>query len=208
MDPRENRAALDLGEAIHRMSTSMGAAENIQIYKDVPDVRAIIEERYLPARHAPEEFAGYPAGSLGYEYYKLVTEHGLTPFNPPIPPDSEANYVRLRSLQTHDLWHLVTGYGIDIPSEAALQAFYLGQSHGTFGAVLISAVMMYGAVFNPRDLPRIMSGLGEGYARGQRAKPLFAVKWEEMWERPLDELRREYDISTEPSCMAAPQAGG
>jgi ubiquinone biosynthesis protein Coq4 len=186
------------------MATTMGAAQNIEIFRQVPAVREIIEERYLPEPYTVQDLAHYPAGSLGRAYFVMMTENNLTPFSPPIPPDSAANYVRLRSLQTHDLWHLVVGYGLDIPSEAALQAFYLGQRHGTFGAVLISAVMMHAAIFKPQELPRIMQGLGEGYERGLRAGPLFAIRWETLWDRPLDDLRRELGISTEPSCMAAP----
>jgi ubiquinone biosynthesis protein Coq4 len=43
-----------------------------------------------------------------------------------------------RTRQTHDLWHVLTGLGTDIPGEIALQAFTYEQLHHNFSRLIMS----------------------------------------------------------------------
>jgi ubiquinone biosynthesis protein Coq4 len=40
-----------------------------------------------------------------------------------------------------------------------------------------------------------MDAFCEGYCAGKRAEPLLAVKWEELWEESVENLRRRYRIN-------------
>src|SRR3989344_4649119 len=70
-----------------------------------------------------------PEGTLGRAYAELMTTRGLSPdFYPPIPIVSKAKYYRLHLYQTHDLWHVVTGFQANPAGELGLQAFYYAQN--------------------------------------------------------------------------------
>ena len=49
---------------------------------------------------------------------------------------SDAAYVELRLSQTHDLWHVITGFDTMVAGEIGLQAFHLTQFPHPLGAVL------------------------------------------------------------------------
>lgn len=194
LHPRSNQAALDVGRAMELVSSVAGEDALVAAFREEPSIRKVLDERYWPEPHTMEDLAHYPAGTLGHAYYVMMTREGFEVISPPIPQISEMNYIRLRSLQTHDYWHVVAGYGTDSPAEAALQAFYLGQSHKPFGAVLIAAGLMHAALFRPEWITPMMEGMAEGYERGKAAKPIFGIKWEQHWDRPLAELREELGI--------------
>ena len=42
-----------------------------------------------------------------------------------VPPDPRAAYLAQRMRQTHDIWHVLTGYATDVAGEVQLQAFTL-----------------------------------------------------------------------------------
>ena len=46
-----------------------------------------------------------------------------------------------------------------------------------------------------RNLPDDRRTITEGWSLGRRAKPFMAGHWEEYWERPIAELRFEYNLA-------------
>jgi len=53
----------------------------------------------------------------------------------------------------------------------------------------------------PEHLPHLLAAIETGWTLGKQAKPLFAQKWEEVWDRPLVQLRQELHL-----VPAAPKA--
>lgn len=49
-------------------------------------------------------------------------------------------------------------------------------------------------LYKPALLPIVMDAITQGWALGRKAKPRMAVHWEERWEQPLEDLRREFDL--------------
>ncbi len=47
----------------------------------------------------------------------------------------------------------------------------------------------------------------EGYRRGRRAKPLAEQDWEELFERPIDEVRKELGVGAPPDYEQLRTAG-
>lgn len=119
---------------------------------------------------------------------------------PDRPEDPDRDYFGDRMRDTHDLWHVVTGYGMDDAGEAALVAFSYGQSRMLgFGVLALAAL-----VIAPRT--RTLSFeryLLRAWRRGVRARPLDVAPWERWLELPLDEVRRRLDI--EPPEVAHPE---
>jgi ubiquinone biosynthesis protein Coq4 len=39
-----------------------------------------------------------------------------------------------------------------------------------------------------------MDALAKGWTLGKRAKPLFGIQWNSLWEKPLEDIRVSLDI--------------
>ncbi|MFK7986063.1 MAG: Coq4 family protein [Sandaracinaceae bacterium] len=133
-----------------------------------------------------------PAHTLGGAYVRMVDELGLDPdmFQPPPGLPEIPAYVTQRIRQTHDLWHLLTGYGTDVAGEVVLQAF-------TYGQLRVPSSIVIALVGGVRIVPRapgIVRAAFDGYRRGRQARFLAAVRFEDMWERDLDEVRTSLQI--------------
>ena len=46
----------------------------------------------------------------------------------------------------------------------------------------------------PEQFGDCLKTISMGYQIGLKAKPLLAMKWEEQWERPVDEIRADLDV--------------
>jgi ubiquinone biosynthesis protein COQ4 len=105
----------------------------------------------------------------------------------------EHAYVRDRVRDSHDLFHTLTGYGVDLFGEAGVLAFTFGQTENKGWAVLVFFNVLVAL------LSRRLDGLvvaWKGYRRGRRARYLPAVvDWERLLQVPLDEARLELGIS-------------
>ncbi|HEX2915294.1 MAG TPA: Coq4 family protein [Chloroflexia bacterium] len=195
-DPDDTIRVFKLETAGARLAGPEGDAKVLAYMKKYPGAVEMINQRYLAPAYKVEDLKDYASGTLGHAYYRHMNDNGFSPdFFPPIEPADELSYSRLRLRQTHDIWHVVTGYGVDLPGELALQAFYLGQYPMVFPALLVSSVVLHVATRKPRELTRIFDGLTEGWQRGKAAKSLWPVRWEEMWDRSLEDIRAEYNLT-------------
>ncbi|MBT8492289.1 MAG: ubiquinone biosynthesis protein COQ4 [Deltaproteobacteria bacterium] len=133
------------------------------------------------------------AGTLGREYVRFLDDNGLDPdmFQEPpgLPP--VPGFVSRRLRQSHDIWHVVTGYGPDVPGEVALQAFTYAQ----LGAPSALVITLIGCSRWALVHPGLIAESMRAYRRGQRASFLAAVRWEELWEAPLPEVRERLGLS-------------
>jgi len=160
------------------------------------DAAALIAERYMAPPHDLEALLQCPPASLGYLYAKQMKARGFRAEDlyVDIPITSDASYVEARLSQTHDIWHLVTGFSVSEIDEIGLQAFHLPQFPYPLAVVLLSSSLMTTLVFKPDELPDLLNAIGKGWTMGQAAKPLFAQKWEEHWDKPLATWREELHI--------------
>lgn len=159
-----------------------------------PDGIALLHERpAIDSRTVDFEALGrLPADTLGGAFARHLSERGLSPdvFRAPpgVPPTLAFLGQRMR--QSHDIWHVLTGYDTSVDEELALLAFSHGQS-GMPGPALLAAV---GAVrFFPRH-PKVFAKVLDGYRRGQAARSMLTVRWEDLWQTPLAELRERFAI--------------
>lgn len=136
-----------------------------------------------------------PANTLGYAFARHMKDNQLSPdlFQAPpgLPP--AAAYVAQRIRQTHDIWHVLTGYPTDVPGELALQAFYWAHL-GSTSSMLISTLgtLRYLGKFRKRGIVKMVR---DGYRRGKHLLAyLPTVKWEELWSVPLAEVQRRFNI--------------
>lgn len=131
-----------------------------------------------------------PADTLGGAYVRFLDEHGLDPdlFRAPPGMPRAVAYLSQRFRQSHDLWHVLTGYRTDVPGELSVLAFSWAQT----GMPAVRLIVLAGALRHGN--PRIWREIVRAYRRGQRARFLGNQRWEAMWERPLAEVRADLNL--------------
>jgi ubiquinone biosynthesis protein COQ4 len=155
--------------------------------------------------------AALPAESFGRAYAEFMQNEKLDPTGivdefraledsaetPAIDPVERWFFERLDV--THDLWHVLTGYGRDEAGEAANLAFTLAQYPTRAVAFLVLAA----AVIGPKDWraswPRY---LYRAWRRGRRAACLTVAPYEVLLPLPLEDVRTLLGI--QPAAEAHP----
>jgi ubiquinone biosynthesis protein COQ4 len=160
-----------------------------------PACAELIDNRYIPLAHDLDQLLTYPENSLGYIYAKAMKESGFDPnLHAGMTAESDAHYVELRLSQTHDIWHILTGFSTSFSGEMGLQAFYLPQFPYPLATMLIANSLIASTLFNPTHLPALIAAIGQGWRMGETAQALFAQKWEESWDKPLTQWQAELNI--------------
>lgn len=181
-DPDDTAQVLILGLAINAarlpqlLLRVLAAEGGLRLFVDRPtiDSRTVDFDR----------LRALPADTLGGAYARYLDDNALDPdlFQPPPGLPEVARILATRIRQTHDVWHVLTGYAPDVPGELALQGFTFAQL-GMPSSFLIATLGT--AVKAPAEARRVW----DGYRRGRGAAFLPVVRFEAMWDRPLDEVR-------------------
>ena len=163
------------------------------IQRDPQGARALAEKPRV--RVNLRELAALPEGTLGRAFADFMNENKLDPSSlPNRPANTEGEFVRAHLPETHDIWHVVTGFSPDAVGELGLQAFYMAQLPTPLSPALIALALLK-TMGTEEERIKVMDTIGRGWALGRQARPLFGVRWGELWERPLDEVRRELAIT-------------
>jgi ubiquinone biosynthesis protein COQ4 len=179
-----------------------------------PGGRRLLAEKpsLLAALSDRAALAAMPAGSFGRTYHEIMERGRLTagglveaddaaalnePDRPPVGEDREYLGDRVRDM--HDLWHVLTGYGMDEAGEAANLAFSAGQIPNLGMSLIVAAAALVG----PKDLrltwPRYLLA---AWRRGRRSSFLSAAPYEELLPLPLEDVRERLGIP--PAAVAHP----
>jgi len=167
----------------------------VDFIKTHPSTAQFLQERYIAPSPDLEALLQCPQNSLGYCYASSLTEAGFDPeFYRAIAVQDDASYVLLRLRQTHDIWHLITGFGTDVAGELGLKAFELAQTRRPMALVLLTFGLLKALLKTPDALAHLLPVISHGYQLGLHAQPLLAQKWEEQWEKPLQQWQQELSI--------------
>lgn len=202
--PVNFEAIYDLDEILRK--TKLGTI-SIEYLQSQPEVAAIIQERYLPPVPNLDRLLTYPPESLGYQFASHLVENHFDPkFYRQREVTDDLSYIMLRRSQTHDIYHIVTGFGTDAAGELGLQAFMVAQMRSPIGLAILAAGIIY-QLADPVMSNLQMQQIGRGWQMGVTAKPFMAQKWEDCWEKPLAQWQAELGIATgigeSPSAIAA-----
>jgi ubiquinone biosynthesis protein COQ4 len=149
-----------------------------------------------------ESLLALPPGTLGRTYGEFMSREQISAdglveasedwLSDDLPAERRWFADRLRD--THDLWHVVTGYGRDLIGEASLLAFSYAQTRNPgIGFIVAVAYLRARGINAPaRRLLR------EGYRRGKRAAWLPGVEWEELLDQPLAHVREQLRVGQPP----------
>lgn len=140
-----------------------------------------------------ERLRALPATTLGGAYVRYLDRNELDPdlFQAPPGLPEVPSYVAKRMRQVHDIWHVLTGYETNVRGEVALQAFTWAQTDAPSALLITVGALLRFGLADRSMLPMAI----DGYRRGRRAEFLPPLWLEEMWERPLEDVRRELNIA-------------
>lgn len=172
-----------------------------------PTGRQVLERKsdILPVLQDRERLRSLPEGTLGRSYAAFVDRERITAdglveasnedLDEPIFRDEKARVFSRRLRDTHDLWHVVTGYQRDLFGEAALLAFTFAQTRNRGIGFIVLIAMFKQWSEGHRDAVRLT---WNGWRRGKRAGFFVAADWEALLELPLDEVRSALNVTDPP----------
>ncbi len=194
--PIDTNNVFDISDKL-RDSTQM--EECLAYMKQDQATSAMLAERYMGTDFDLEKLSKMPKGSLGWTYAKVMTAINYKPdFYRLLSVESDADYVINRVRKTHDLHHIMTGFSFDDFGENGVISVTVAQLAYP-GFMLIDIISLMLSFFAGKDelgidVEYLFDLISAGIKMGRKAKPLFPVKWEEVFERPLEELREELNI--------------
>jgi ubiquinone biosynthesis protein COQ4 len=165
--------------------------------------RRILDERrsLLEVLSDRERLRSLDEGSLGRVYLDFMEREGLSAdglaaaseggtSNRPANPEQRifANWAR----DSHDLWHVLTGYGRDPLGELCLLGVLYSQIR-SLGTGFIAVLGLLRIPFEYPGAPAFRA-VFEGFRIGRRAEWLIAQDWEALLARPFVEVKRELGI--------------
>ena len=165
-----------------------------------PGIAAMIQEQWRPAPINLDALEQLPAGSLGHCYASQLKSQGITPDTliDPAPITSDQEFIVHRLKETHDIVHVLTGFGVDGVGEIGLQAFNLAQNRSPLAVLLIFGGMLK-TLQDDRPLEALLHAISRGFEMGLKADCVVACKLEDAWERPLSEWRAELKLPQSPA---------
>ncbi len=155
--------------------------------------------------------------SVGSAYLALVQRAGISPDElisaseevaqeRHLLSDTEVVYAQ-RLRDTHDLWHVVTGYGTDTLGEVCVVAFSYAQTKN----LGFAAIALIGALKIARESgagTAVMRAVWQAYRAGRRAAWLPAAAWEDLLLQPLARTRQQLRIGAPDGYRAVLTARG
>ena len=194
-DPNQVESVLVMLEKIEQPELLKKLAEGVKADEATARVMA---QKPLIGRIDLKAFKGLPEGTLGRAFANHIEAHQLDPnYFVTEKEVDEVSWVPARLRETHDLWHLLTGIDMTPWGEVALQAFYLAQIPSPLSALIIGAAIVNSLTRNPKQFSGHLEAISYGWAMGKRSRPLIQVPWESLWDKPLGEVRRAWDIDPE-----------
>ena len=169
--------------------------ECLRRFRDLPGGRRMLEERYPPLNPDIPRLAACPPGSLGHGYAHLIQSLNYdASFFRQRELSSEGRWLTQRIATTHDIHHVVSGFGTRPEGEIGVLAITATQI-GFPAYVLLNAASGFSRFrFRPQESAAMARAIAHGTSIGFSAAPLCTARWEEGWELPVTEWCRRLGI--------------
>lgn len=194
-DPTQLNEVFQIAEGFE---TQERAAKIMAGFRDDPQHAAALRDRPRIGHLDLPSMKHFAPGTLGRAVHDELTRLGIDPKDIVLPNVvTEFDYVRAHMRETHDIWHVVTGFDTDVAGELGLQAFYFAQFRAPLPPLLLSVGMMNTILYAMEDGDRRMHAIVRGWLMGRAAQTFFGVRWAEMFDLPLVEVRRRLRVDIE-----------
>lgn len=134
-----------------------------------------------------------PEETLGHQFARYFRDNKISPFETTLELKNDIDFIGKRYRETHDLLHVLTGYGTDVVGEMEVQAYALGNL-GIRTAVLI---LMFGTLEQLKapkggiKRAEYLRRLWAAYHRGRASAQFLGFWFENHWETPVATLRAQ-----------------
>lgn len=202
-DPSRLDVVFDLVDSLSNDPAS--SAELATLLED-PIIADAARRRVRVPELALDTLSALPEGSFGHTAASFFRAHGLDPAAlPRREAATDVDWLSAHLYETHDLWHVVTGFGPDVPGELGLQAFYAAQVEGPVALAILTAGMLNTVIFAQHERRARLTAIARGWEMGTRAKSLVGLDWAQRLSQPLAQIRAELgiDVEREHDAMAA-----
>lgn len=191
-EPEQLQDILELAAVLAPPAAMARLVERLMLHASA--AQAFVERPRLGFLHLAS-LRGLPEGTLGRAFADHLVDNGLDPDAlPHLEAHTDEEYVRAHMLESHDVWHVLTGFPTDVAGELGVQAFSLAQVGSPFALGILAGglanTLLY--AFSERDVR--MRAIVRGWLLGRRAGLLFGAPWRRMWELPLVEVRQRYAL--------------
>ena len=167
----------------------------VERFRALPGGAELIEQRYPPFQPDLQALSELPDDTLGHAYAGMIRRMNYDPeFFRPRDTSSEALWLTQRIATTHDIHHVIAGFNTEPAGESGVLAITATQI-GFPAYVLLNLLASFKSVrFQPAELEAISCGIAHGNRIGLEAAPLVVQKWEEGWDKTLNEWRQELGV--------------
>jgi ubiquinone biosynthesis protein COQ4 len=197
---------LDEVFALDRMMPKDALARLVAAAKEHPDGRIALRDRPRVDIDLPQ-LRALPAGTFGRAVADFFDRNGLDPASiPRLEVTDDLSYINAHLYETHDVWHVATGFGTTVAEELGLQAVYATQLPAKLAPLLVAGGLLQAVLWVQDDFGARLAAIARGHAMAKRARPLLGVRWGEMWPLPLDEVRARLSIEPRETSERAAHA--
>jgi ubiquinone biosynthesis protein COQ4 len=185
-------------DAIARLTKVLNDAESLKLTIDFlcdhPQGKQAFLERPRLGEINLQQLHQLPQNTLGYIYANHMIKNGLTPLQAS-SVENDYQFIAAHITETHDLWHVVTGCDTNITGEIQLEAFYVAQLYASrFWLALLAKNLLKAVVYDIEVAECYMDAITQGWIMAKQAKPLFGIRWNTLWETPLNDVRTSLKI--------------
>ena len=177
---------------------------------------AFAQEELADRLSDPAYIAGFAPGTVGAAYREFLRETGYTAMGlaevsnldkAEVPMRHPYAWFGRRIRDTHDIWHVLTGYKADETlGEACLVAFSYAQVGGLGWAFIAGGAALKSLVVTKSTL--FARAVWEGYARGRRAQWLAGEDYHALLNEPIAAARARLGLRPAPLYARAQAALG
>lgn len=199
-----------MSRALAEVADYPEAMRLLQAEKEKNPALAAWLDRRRPLNITPETVAECAEGTFGAAMRDFMAKGFKVDFINNFEARVDFEYLMKMIGHTHDIQHLVTGYGPNHAGEHALALMNIASTYRHFTPELagmicaanqfVSVALMTRVGLHYRDaMPIILEATRQGIVAGQSLKtPLFMIDWDEFYDWPLDKLSDHLGIERGP----------
>lgn len=164
-------------------------------FRALPGGAELMDSRYPPLNPQLESLEKLPAGSLGHSYATMIRRLNYdADFFRPRPIESQAQWLTQRIATTHDIHHVVSGFGTSRFGESGVLAITATQVGFPAYVLLNNAALMAGFRLDIQNFKQLSAAINCGVSMGLEAAPFCIQRWEEHWDWPVAQWRKHLGL--------------